>query len=338
LELAELLRRDKMAKLVVNLNCPSCGGVLQIEEGDSLVLCPYCNTASTTGSYEREKTLLYQFRISRDEVTGRVKRWFSEGNLFQKKARDLKNSGVITEAELIYLPFWRMIGQGRAIVCGYNKEQVDNKTTIDYKEVDRSITCDWNGIACNADEIGVKEITIPEGEVKSVDEEELSIFETSESFQEGIERAASGIRDIVYNDASSGISNVTYAKSFVTPISFSKILYPFWVIRYSYQNRGYFAVVDGQSSAICSGRAPGDVGRQVSFGSFGAILTGIIGGLIIFYFIDIIPQFDSLDGDLFVILPLLALLVIGSVIGMGSYQSFRYGSEIIEGDLPGVNK
>lgn len=326
-----------MVKLIVNLNCPSCGGALKIEEQNSLTICPYCSTASTTGSYEREKTLQCQSQVDGDSAIARVQRWFSEGSLLNKKARDLKRTAVITETQQIYLPFWRMIGQGRAIVCGYNKEQVDNKTTIDYKEADLSMTCDWNGIACNADEIGVTRVDIPDGEVKPVDEEDLPIYDTSESLQEGIDRAADGIRDMVFQKASSGISNITYAKAFVTPKSFSKILYPFWIVRYSYQNRGYFAVVDGYTNAICSGRAPGDVGRQISFGSIGATLTGVIAGSMIYYFLDLLPQYEREFGDM-IILPFIALLIIGTIIGGISYRTFRYGSEITEGDLPGLKK
>ncbi|NLV25713.1 MAG: hypothetical protein GXY48_00870 [Methanomicrobiales archaeon] len=326
-----------MAKLIVNLTCPSCGGALKVDEGNSFILCPFCGTASTTGSFEKEKTLQCQSRVSQKDAKERVKKWFSEGSLIHKKARDLKKTGKITETNLIYLPFWRMIGQGRAIVCGYNKQQVDGKTTIDYKEADVSTTCDWNGIACNADEIGVQEIEIPEGEVKIVDEEEVLVFDTSESVHDGIERGACGIRDMVYNDAASGISNITYAKTFVSPRSFSKILYPFWIIRYTYQNSGYFAVIDGYTNEVCSGRAPGDMSRQVSFGSLGSILTGVIGGILVYSFLEIVPRLESSSGEM-VIFVVIILLIIGMIIGGISYQTFRHGSEIIEGNLPGVNK
>jgi len=326
-----------MVKLVVNLNCPSCGGALSIEEGESLIFCPYCNTACTTGSNEREKTFLYQSAGSREEIIGKVRTWFTQGSLFQKKASDLKDTGVITESEMIYLPFWRMTGQGRAIVCGYNKEQVDNKTTLDYKESDISRTYDWNEIACNAGEIGVKNITVPDGGVKPVDEEEIPVFDTNESIGDGMERGATGIRDMVFADASSGISNITFAKAFVTPDSFCKILYPFWIVRYSYQNRGYFAVVDGHTKEVCSGRAPGDVSRQINSGSIGATITGIIGGLSIFYLLTVIPEFERSVGEL-VIVPFIILLILGMIIGGMSYQTFRYGSEITEGMLPGSKK
>ncbi|NLL11309.1 MAG: hypothetical protein GX268_10575 [Methanomicrobiales archaeon] len=326
-----------MAKLMVNLTCPSCGGALKVDEWDSFIICPFCGTASTTGSFEKEKTLQCQLRVSQKDAEERVKKWFSEGSLVHKKASDLEKTGKITETNLIYLPFWRMIGQGRAIVCGYNKVQSDNKTTIDYKESDVSTVCEWNGIACNADEIGVQEIEVPEGEVKAVDEEEVVVFDTSESVHDGIERAVCGIRDIVYNKAASGISNITFAKSFVSPRSFSKILYPFWIVRYSYQNCGYFAVIDGYTNDICSGRAPGDINRQISFGSLGSILTGVIGGILVYSFLEIVPQLETSSGEI-VMLAVIVLLIIGMIIGGISYQTFRHGSEIIEGKLPGVNK
>lgn len=318
-----------MVSIIINMNCPSCGGPLLVEDGDSLILCPYCSTASSIGAYEKDTSFMYNHRCSQDDAIGRVKEWFEQGSLFRKKAADLKNSGYITGVDLIFLPFWRMVGQGRAIVCGYNKEVIHNKTIMDYKKADISRMYDWNEIACDAGDIGVRTIAIPDGEVQPADEEEIPIFEASGSTREGMERAASAIRDMAFADASAGISNITYAKSFVTPQSFSTILYPFWIVRYSYRNRGYFAVVDGYTGRICSGRAPGNVRRQVTAGTIGAAISGIIAGSAFYYFFDIIPESGGLIGNVAVI-PFIMLLISGFILGGLSYQTFRYGSEITE--------
>ncbi|RQD80518.1 MAG: hypothetical protein D5R99_04745 [Methanocalculus sp. MSAO_Arc1] len=322
-----------MTQILINMNCPHCGGPLQIEQGDTLIFCPYCNTMSSSGSYEKEQSFQYDYFITQEDAIERVQEWFGEGSLLRKKAADLEKEARITGTSIIFLPFWRMTASGRAIVCGYNKEVIHNKTIVDYKKADVSRVYDWNEIACDATEIGVGHITIPDGDILPVEDDEIPVFETTHTTKDGVERAAEAIRDMVYADASAGISNITYAKAFVKPKSFAKILYPFWIVRYTYQERGYFAVVDAVTGAVASGRAPGDLNRQVAAGSIGAALSGIIAGAAVFYFIDVIPNTGGFAGNA-AILPFILILLAGFIVGIVAYQTFRYGSEIVQTTAP----
>lgn len=322
-----------MAEILINMNCPNCGGPLQIEQGDTLIFCPYCTTLSSSGSYEKEQSFQYDYLIMREDAIERVQHWFREGSLLRKKAADLEKTAHITETSIIFLPFWRMTASGRAVVCGFNKELIQNKSIVDYRKADISRVYDWNEIACDATEIGVGHVTIPDGDILPVGDDEIPVFEATHTMKDGLERAAEAIRDMAYADAAAGISNITYAKTFVTPKSFAKILYPFWIVRYTYQNRGYFAVVDAVTGSVASGRAPGDMNRQIAAGSIGAALSGIITGAAIFYFIDVIPNSGGFAGNT-AIIPFILTILAGFIIGIISYQTFRYGSEIVQTTAP----
>jgi len=114
---------------------------------------------------------------------------------------------------------------------------------------------------------------------------------------------------------------------FVDPKAFELIFYPFWVVRYNYSDRDYFAVADGVTGDILSGRAPGDpLYQSLSIGAGGSI-GGAITGI----------------GLGFSILSESGLVVATSIVGLTvlymSYYQFRYRSEIIVGDLqkPSIN-
>ena len=55
--------------------------------------------------------------------------------------------------------------------------------------------------------------------------------------------------------------------------------YPFWIVRYAYEGRTYFATVDGITARVVSGRAPGDAGSQSTAAGIGGALSGGAVGL-----------------------------------------------------------
>lgn len=117
-------------------------------------------------------------------------------------------------------------------------------------------------------------------------------------------------------------------KVYFFPKAFTLIYYPFWIVRYTYEGRTYFATVDGISAHVVSGRAPGNAGSQsTSAGIGGAVSGGAVGlglGLVI------ATQGADVGVGVLVVGVVAAIALIGYF-----YKRFRYGDEIMEGALNG---
>lgn len=311
-------------KIVFGMNCPNCGGRIDIEEGEQLALCPFCEAAHSLVVDKGVGKIRLKNQLDPEKAEAVVKTWMGKG----LKARNLKTDSRITEVSAIYLPFWRLIGRGRAIACGYTERQDTDKdgnttTSTDYYEriVDRDFT--WTEIACDSGDIGVSTLRNTEGEAVPLVEGEVPTFEPTSSRDDAGDRAREGIRDLALSEAASGIQNVTFSRSFVAPKAFELIYYPFWIVRFRYKERGYLAIVDGVTGTILSGRAPGDPLYQTLIIGFGSALAGSLTG----FGISMLAADDGLG---------ILLVLVGITLVAASYYKFRYGSEIIEGDRPGT--
>ncbi|WOF15901.1 hypothetical protein F1737_03915 [Methanoplanus sp. FWC-SCC4] len=305
-------------RIVFGMNCPSCGGRVEVEEGEQLVLCPFCHSAHSLESKDGISKFMYKIVIDKDEALKTVKYWFT--NNF--KARDLPEKGEITEVYSVYLPFWRLFGRGKAIVCGYSEDKDDegHKSKTNYNNIWDSDYV-YTQIACDAGDIGVSYLRNLKGEIIPYEEEEIPTFEATESKTDAEEAGKIKIQDLTYQNGKGNIEKVTFSKVFVDTKAFELIFYPLWVVRYDYFEKDYFAVIDGVTGDVLSGRAPGDPYYQSlsigAGGSIGGLITGI--GL----------GYSLLEGS--------GLFVATSIVGLSvlylCYNQFRYKSEIISGDL-----
>ena len=308
--------------LVFGLNCPNCGGRVEVEEGESLAICPYCHAAHKIEGDAGVRKVMYMMEIDESRAVGTVMDWFRHGY----KARDLKTKAEITEVYPIYLPFWRLRATGMGIICGWKEETyTDSQGHVHRRrvELEREINqdFDWTEIACDAKEIGVHHLRNLQGRIVPYEEDKIPTFEATESHTSALDRGKKSIESMVY--AAANVPNITFSKVFVKPKGFSLIFYPFWIVRYRYKGRGYFATVDGVTSQVVAGRAPGDPMWQALAIAGGSTAGGIIAGL------------GFLSGSA---KALFFTFVVGAAIAYGAYRFFRHGSEIIEGDLPNPAK
>ena len=94
-----------MPELVESINCPHCGGPLNLTTGEVIVTCPYCGSAVRIRS---DKPFLLRHsmlpaRFDRDgavrQIQGRM-----EGGV--RKPDDLRRASQITSLDDLYLPFY----------------------------------------------------------------------------------------------------------------------------------------------------------------------------------------------------------------------------------------
>ena len=305
-------------KITYGLNCPSCGGRIEVDEGDRFVICPFCHTVSKVSGDDDVKVLAYRMQVDKKGALQATHQWFRKG----LKARDLKKIAEIKEIYPVYLPFWNYRAIGLGVVCGYNYEtytdsngNTHRKKVYKEKQVRRDYA--WTRIACDAGDIGINHLRNLKGEVIPLPED-MPKYEATTSKDDAREYADKDISKWILKEAD--IENITFHREIVIPKSFTLLYYPFWIIRYDYKGKMYFLTVDGVTGKVISGRAPGDALWQSLAIGTGATIGGVLAGLA--------PLAGSMGGKLGGYLILIGLIIFGA-----SYYFFRYGSEIVEGDI-----
>ncbi|MBC7128903.1 MAG: hypothetical protein H5T45_04130 [Thermoplasmatales archaeon] len=307
-------------EISIGISCPSCGGALDVEEGKKVISCKYCNAVIWIEGDEGVYTVMFANNVKKDTAISLLHEWFGK----KLKARDLKKVAEITEIFPIYLPFWRIKARAAGWVCGYREERhydASRKTTTVKKVPMEKMVFrdfDWTEIACDAGDIGVKYLRNLQGNIIQANIEQIPTFEVTTSktdaFNSGIEK--------IRQDAirSAGVDNITFHKMHVIPKSFMLIYYPIWIARYKYKERMYFATIDGVTSKVIAGRAPGDALYQALIMTGGAIAGGMVSSFGIW------TIGSSAELGIFA-------LIAGFIIFIASYFFFRHGSEIVEGDI-----
>lgn len=311
-------------RLMVGMTCPSCGGAIEVREGSRLAHCSFCDAAlAITADDAGVAKLMYPRRVSEDEALAAAKRWFG---VFPK-ARDLAATAEVTEQFSMYIPFWRLSGTGKAIVCGTStsKDKDGHATTTPHEEIAEGEYV-WSTIACQTGDLGITTPPQPDSGLQPYVEGDVPVFETTSSRDEAFDAADSDIRMEVYRKASAGIDTMTFTKTFCIPREFCLLYYPYWIIRYQYRARDYFVVLDGVSGVPVSGRAPGDTAYQAIAAGLGAGFGGLVTGICI--------AFAAFSGSEYALWGL-AGIVAGLVLVLAGYWVFRFGSDVVEGKLTG---
>lgn len=314
-------------KILVSMTCPSCGGQVQCEEGESLVLCKFCESVFALTTDEGANKVMYKMTVDKDKAYAKVREWWKKG----PKAQDLVQTAQVTEAYPLYLPFWRLIARGKACVCGIEEERRgkdDQKVEIPREAlINREYI--YSEIACETGDLGIQSIVIPErAEAIAYDNQEIVTFGVTSSRDSAYEKGGQAIRQAAVEDGGARMDKIYFSKSFFFPKAFTLVYYPFWIIRYSYEGRTYFATVDGITARVVSGRAPGNAGSQSTAAGVGGALSGGLAGL----GIGLVIVTEGTDAGIGV----LVVGVVAAVILLGYfYNRFRYGDEILEGTVNG---
>lgn len=338
-------------KLLVGLTCPSCGGQITLEEGENLACCKFCGSFFALDAEEGVSRIMYKMTKTSADAENAVKAWMKSG----KMAADLVQSAKISEITAAHLPFWRLVGRGKACVCGYSEHRdKDGRVSKHPHEALINREYIYSEIACDAGDLGIKTIRIPKtAEAVSADTSSISAFGVTvskdECYKKGHEAICNqAIRDgggamneknignikISYPSLSKGathLDKVTISKAFCIPKGFSLVYYPFYIVRYDYHGRNYVATVDGVTGNIVSGRAPGNTSRQSWFAGAGGAIAGTLAGAGTALF----PKLNVGDIVLLAVFVAVVSYVIASLIIAFSWIQFRDGGEILTGYAKG---
>jgi hypothetical protein len=305
----------------VGLNCPSCGGAIQVTEGDNVLNCGYCGSLLWAEGDAGVLTIAYRNTQGRDKVLMATERWWHKG----LKARDLRKKGRLLECYPIYLPFWSTTTRVAGWICGYEERHYtdrDGHTRTERIPKEEMVLRDYRytNIACDPGDLGIKHLRNNSGEASFADFESIPTFESTTSKDDMVESSKRNAMNDARNDAH--VPHVTFEKVTIIPKGITRIYYPVWVVRYAYGDRMYMATVDGVTGNVLSGRAPGDPLYQSLAVTGGTSVGGLVAAAGLMLGVGAEDMVIALGG-----------LAIGLVVLGFTYMFFRHGSEIIEGDF-----
>jgi hypothetical protein len=299
------------------LNCPQCGGVVPVPEGQLIVHCPYCDLRSFVRG---ERGLLrYQApqRVTRQQAGQALRKFLTSSMAIAPAAA---RQAQLNEAFLVYLPFWTVWARVGAWVFGEKK--VGSGDDVRYEPREMRVVQDmvWNGAACDVGEFGVEQVSMAESGLEPFDPDVLHnagmVFEPMGSFSEARQEAEDQFQAQVVQRA--GLDRLAQVFMRLVRRRYALVYHPLWVLRYLFRGRAFQVVVDGYSGHVLYGKAPGNTLYRAA-----ALVLGMAAGA--FLAIDI-PAFilATFEGEADLLWVALALIAGGGAIMFAGYRAFRH--------------
>ena len=309
------------------LACPNCGGMVPIPEGQTVVKCPFCDMRSLVRG---ERGLLrYQVPLQIDRQTAeKAVRRFLSGN--RAIARQAAKKYRLTEAIVVYLPFWAIWTRVFGWVFGEKKVGSGDDARYEPREVKTSAEMSWNAAAADVAEFGVEFVPLEMHDLDPFNADQLHatgmVFEPMGSWSEARKES-----ERYFEQQVSGQANLDRISQVFTRFLHNRlgmVYFPLWLMRYHYRNRAYQVVVDGTSGKVLYGKAPGDTLYRaavlVGGMALGAILALDVSAAVFWFAIQ-----GEGDNSFMMIILGFGLMGLGISFMVRSYRRFRHG-EIFE--------
>ncbi|HPH95063.1 MAG TPA: hypothetical protein PKW33_02150 [Anaerolineaceae bacterium] len=302
------------------LTCPKCGGVLNIPEGQEIVACPYCDQRSIVSGELGLRRFQTPCKINRQQAEEAMRSFLGSSMAI---GWGVKGGAQITEAFLIYMPFWMGWGKVMGWVFGEKKVGSGKHHHYEAREVRVVEDMTWNRAACDVAELGVSQVNMAGVPLQAFNPETLHreglVFEPVGSTADARAAARSDFEARVKQRAGLDREGQTFLR--VARLRLGLVYYPLWVLRYTWRGRSYQVVVDGASGVVLYGKAPGNTiyraGVMVSGMAFGAFLGVDVGSFLLYL------TADSDDGAWIGF----AAIAAGAAIMFAAYQAFRFGEQ-----------
>ena len=302
------------------LNCPNCGGMVPIPEGQAIVRCPYCELRSFVRGERGVRRYQVPQQAARESALDALGKFLS-GNW--AIARDVSRRAQLEEAFLVYLPFWTGWSRAAAWAFGQERGGSGDRARYEPREVRVVQEMTWNGAACDVGEFGVSQVPLGDGSLEPFAPDALHnsgmVFEPAGSFSDAKSTAENQFEGQVRRKASLDRLSQLFVRFFRR--RYGLVYYPLWVMRYLYRGRAFQVVVDGSTGRVLYGKAPGNTLYRaavlVAGMALGALLAVDIPALIL-------SQASDSDGagGFAIVMFLVGLGIMGA-----AYRAFRYGEQ-----------
>jgi len=314
------------------LSCPRCGGMIDIPEGQEIVICPFCELRSVVRGENGIRRYQIPLKVDRETAGKTFQRFLTSSMAISSSVR---KEAQLTEALVVHLPFWAVWGRAAGWAFGQRAIRTKDSTRYEPKEIRVVEEMTWNGAACEVGEFGVSEISLQGRPLEPFDGDALHrsgmVFEPVGAAGEAMQRAQAEFDGRIR--ATAHLDRLT--QSFVRIIRPRQglVFYPLWVMRYLYRGRAFQVVVDGYSGEVLYGKAPGNVLYRAAV---------LVGGMALGSFVTVDVTYllsqgeDSAEGAII-------SLVAGLAIMFFSFRKFRYGEHYeyrrryTSGGIPGLS-
>ena len=311
---------------VHGLNCPRCGGMVPVPEGQVIVNCPYCEQRSVVASSmaaDAQDSLgvrRYQapLRVQREQAVQSLKGFLS-GKV--QVARDAASAAELQEAFLVHLPFWAVWGRGLAYAFGQVKVGSGDHQRWEAREkkVARELT--WNCPACEVGEFGVRQIPLEGCPLEPFDADGLHrsgmVFEPVGAEHAALEAARQNFDEVIRGAVNMGRTAQLFTR--LVRARLGVVYYPLWVLRYLYRGRAFQVVVDGVNGQVLYGKAPGSVVYRAA-----VLVGGMAAGAVTAIDLPALILQSSSNSDDNPLAFALIVFVVGLGILLASYRTYRY--------------
>jgi hypothetical protein len=316
---------NRLPAMVRGLTCSSCGGALEVAGGLRVVLCPYCETRLLVSSEIGIRRLAVEPRIQAAKAREIVEQWLGSG--WNKDSR-LRREARVGEAFLSFLPFFRVEADCLGFALGTEERRRTvgsgkHRRTETYEvDVERAVqrSFDQTYPALNVAEWGLEWIDLHGDSLVPFDSSSLArqgmVFPPTLSESVVKRSALEQFREEA--EPAGGLKRVRFRFLESLRERLTVIYYPLWVVRYSFDNRSYQALVDAEDGSLGSGKAPGnDIYR--------ALMLVATQAITLFVGTTIMQLLGGSCGTLmFVGVPMTLFLLWG-------WKRFRYGGVVVEG-------
>lgn len=324
---AEQAIKFKKEKVIKGITCPACSGELDINEGLRSFNCKYCGTLLVVKGESGTLKYYVPRKLKKEDAISKAFDWLDKG---MSKAKGLRANSKVEDAFLVFIPYWRVKADVVGWIFGQEKRTStsNGRTTTYYVDVERKIqnSFDRTYSACDVAELGVKKINLTGDTILPVDFESLQregmMFNIIASEKEAFDYAKNNFSAEARNAVN--LYNVSFEHYDLVRENIGIVYYPLWVIRYSFENRTYQVIVDGEDGSICYGKAPGNNLYRAIMGILG---TGAGMFLTTFFGLFLLFEVDEK-------FPFIAFIIsfgLGCFLISRGYKKFRYGGELVEG-------
>jgi hypothetical protein len=301
------------------MNCPKCGGMVPVPEGQVIVKCPFCELRSYVRG--QRGLLRYQVpqRVERKDLQAALVKFLKSNMAIAPVAA---RQAELSEAFLVHLPFWTAWGRVAAWVFGEKEVGSSDHKHYEPREVRVVSDMTWNGPACDVGEFGVRQVPLLDQNLMPFNADALHhsgmVFEAVNSVSEAQQAAESQFGEQVKRSAGLDRLSQVFMRSVRRRLAL--VYHPLWVLRYTFRQRIFQVVIDANTGQVLYGKAPGNTVYRA-----GMLVLGMAVGA--FVAIDIPAGIlsnsngDNSGGAA------LALLVAGIGIMFTGYRLFRRGEQ-----------
>jgi hypothetical protein len=258
-----------MPALVESLNCPKCGGPLNLSTGDVIVTCPYCGTASRIAG-DKPFVLRHSMlaaRLDRDGADRAIDGWLAGGVM---KPDDLRKASRVTALECVYLPFYVFEVDATTSYAGV----LTRTGTNDRRTGDLRRDYFWKVLGRRSGDFPTREYKLPLALKIPFETGRMvrdSRFLNAEVDEDEAERLAREQVDVHQRELLKDFIDLIEDARSRIDIKDSEFLHaPIWFASYEYRGRPYTIVLDAASGEVIRGEIPSPTGGFREFVSSAA--------------------------------------------------------------------